>query len=180
MSFGRVFRLVALVLGAVTLVLAVVEVVVVVRTREFLAESSTATGQVIELVPRQSCDEREDERGDERQVCSTVYAPRVRYTSVDGREIVFVSSTASSSPAYAEGDRVTVRYRPDRPAQAQIDTVMDIWFSAILVGIFLLVVAGLCAVWIVLAVKFRHVDEESGPTPRGRTARPGLPRRRSR
>jgi preprotein translocase subunit SecF len=155
MSIGRAFRIVAIALCAITLVLAAVEVVVVVRTRSFLAESSTAPGQVVGLEPRQSCSSREDERGDEREVCTTVYAPRVRFTSADGRQVVFVSSVASSSPSYAEGDRVQVRYRPDRPAQAQIDTVGDVWFDAIVVGVITLVLAVLGAVWVVLAVRFR-------------------------
>ena len=41
-------------------------------------------------------------------------------------------------------------------AQAQVDSVMGIWLGVIVSGFFTLVLAGLCAVWVVLAVKFRR------------------------
>lgn len=156
MSIGRAFRLAALVLGAITLVLAAIEVVVVVRTRSFLAESITAPGQVVALEPRESCSTRKDEGGEERQTCGPVYAPRVRFIAADGREVVFVSDVASNPPSYAAGDRVEVRYRPERPAQARIAAVSEMWLGAIVVGSITAVFAGLTALWAVLAARFRE------------------------
>ena len=50
MSFGRAARIVAVILGAVAVVLAVICGVIVVRTQAFLADSSVASGQVIVAV----------------------------------------------------------------------------------------------------------------------------------
>ena len=155
MSFGRAFRLVALALGVVTVVLGVLCGVLTFRTRTFLAGSSTAPGQVVGLVERESCDHSDDREDGRQQVCSTVYAPRVSFTTADGRQVVFVSGTASSPPTYAEGDRVEVRYRADDPSAARIDSVAGVWLSTLVTGGLALVFAGLCAVWVALAVKFR-------------------------
>ena len=59
MSFGRGFTLVAVIIGAVAIVLGVICAVITFRTRTFLAESSSASGQVIGIVLRESCDEDE-------------------------------------------------------------------------------------------------------------------------
>lgn len=150
-SFGRGFAIVAAALGVVTIVLGVICGVSVVRTQAFLAESLSASGEVIGLVSRQSCEERD---GGERE-CTTVYAPRVRFQTADGREITFVSDTASSPPEHDEGDLVEVRYRADRPADARIDSVTGIWLGTIVTGILTAVFAAMCVIWIVLAVRFR-------------------------
>jgi uncharacterized protein DUF3592 len=152
MSFGRAFRLVAIILGAVTLVLGVICGVLIFRTRAFLADSSTASGQVVNLVPRESCDRDNDHR---ETRCTTVYAPRVRFTTEDGRQIVFVSGTASNPPSHEEGDRVDVRYRTSDPGDARLDTLTGIWLSSMVTGGLTLFFAAFCVVWIVLAVRFR-------------------------
>ena len=151
MSFGRAFTLVAVGLGAIALVLGVISGVIVVRTQAFLAESSIATGQVIGLVPRTSCEEDDD--GDRN--CTTAYAPRVRFTTDDGRQVVFVSDTAANPPEHERGDRVEVRYRASEPTDARIDSVSGIWLGAIITGALSLFFLAFCVVWVVLAVRFR-------------------------
>jgi Protein of unknown function (DUF3592) len=151
MSFGRAFRLVAIILGAVTVILAVICSVIVVRTQAFLADSSSASGQVVGLVPRQSCDTDDDGH----RTCSTVYAPRVRFTTADGQSVVFVSDTASNPPEHEEGDRIDVRYRTNDPTDAVVDSVTGIWLSAIITGGLAVFFAAMCGVWVVLAVRFR-------------------------
>ena len=47
MSFGRGFTLVAVILGVIAIVLGVVCAVITLRTRAFLAESSSASGEVV-------------------------------------------------------------------------------------------------------------------------------------
>ena len=150
MSFGRAFTLVAVILGVLTIGVGVVCGVVVVQTRSFLDESTVTSGQVIELVSRQSCEVEDGER-----TCSRVYAPRVRFSTADGRRVVFESATASSPASYEEGDRVDVRYRTSDPDDARIDSVVDVWFGALLAGGFTLVLGVLAGVWTVLAVRFR-------------------------
>jgi hypothetical protein len=152
MSFGRGFTLVAVILGVIALILGVVCGVIALRTQAFLAESTSATGQVIGLVPRESCDEDDDGH----RTCTTVYAPRVRFATADGREIVFVSDTASSPASYSEGDRVTIRYRPNEPTKARLDTVTDIWLGAMITGGLASFFAIFSGIWIALAIRFRN------------------------
>jgi hypothetical protein len=152
MSFGRGFTLVAAILGLIAIVLGLVCGVTAFRTRAFLTESTSAPGEVIGIVPRESCDEDDDGH----RSCTTVYAPRVRYTTADGREIVFVSDTASSPASYSEGDRVTIRYRPDEPTNARLDTVTGIWLSSIITGGLALFFAVFSGIWIALAIRFRN------------------------
>lgn len=151
-SIGRGFRLVAVILGALALVMGVVCGVVAFRTRAFLADSSSASGQVIQLVSRQSCSQDDDGRD---RNCTTVYAPRVRFTTADGQQIVFVSGTASSPPSYEVGDRVDIRYRSNDPSDARIDSVTGVWIATIITGGIALLFAVLCGVWVILAVRFR-------------------------
>jgi preprotein translocase subunit SecF len=151
MSFGRAFTLVAVIFGVLTVVMGVICGVFVVRTQAFLSESTVAPGRVVSLVPRESCDE--DDRG---RRCSTAYAPRVRFTTAEGEQVVFVSATASSPPAHEQGDIVDVRYRPDDPTDARIDTLSGIWLGAMITGGLTLFFAAFAAVWIVLAVRFRR------------------------
>jgi hypothetical protein len=123
------------------------------RTRAFVAMSSVATGQVIGLEPRESCDDENDGR---EPVCRTLFAPRISFVAADGRTIEFVSSTAESPPAYAEGDRVQVRYPPDRPADAQVDAVTGLWLGSIVTGAITLVLAAISVVFVVIALQIRH------------------------
>ena len=85
-----------------------------------------------------------------------MYAPRVTFTTADGRTVVFESRTASSPASYAEGDRVQVRYRAEDVSDARIDSVTGVWLSSLVTGGLTLAFGGLCAVWVVLAVKFRR------------------------
>ena len=156
MSFGRAFRLVAVGLGGLAVVLAIICVVNVVRTRAFLAGSAVATGQVVELVDRESCRDGDQDEDRDREVCSTVWAPRIVFTTVEGRDVEFVSAVAEAPPAYAEGDLVDVRYDPRRPAQARVDSLAGVWLAVIITGALAAVFAGMCAIWVVLAVKFRR------------------------
>lgn len=153
MSFGRGFTIVAVALGAVAVVLGVVCGVIVVYTRAFLADSVSASGQVVALLPRQSCDTDDD--GDRN--CTTVYAPRIRFTTAGGRQVVFVSGSASSPPSYEEGDRVDVRYRASDPTDARIDSVSGVWLGALVTGGLAVFFAAFCVVWVVLAVRFRKL-----------------------
>lgn len=152
MSFGRLATIVAVGLGVVAVVLAVVTGVIIVRTQGFLSDSVSTSGEVIGLVPRQSCDEDDDGH----RTCRTVYAPRVRFTTGDGRQVTFVSGTASNPPEHEEGDRIDVRYRANDPSDAVIDSVTDVWLGAIVTGGIAAMFAVFCTIWVVLAVRFRN------------------------
>lgn len=67
-----------------------------------------------------------DGRQTSRDVSTTSYAPVVRYTTQEGREIEFHGRGGSDTP-FAAGQRVDVIYDPDHPANARIVTFIDLW-----------------------------------------------------
>ena len=97
------------------------------NTRQFLAQSATAPGEVVDLVLRSS------QTGDSR-TSSGVYYPVVRFATPEGQYIEFQSGVGSQPPAYRIGDPVTVRYRPDDPYRARIDSFFQLWFLSVLFG----------------------------------------------
>ena len=64
-----------------------------------------------------------------RQVERSSYAPVVRFTTNEGREIEF-HGRGGSETSLAEGDRVTVIYDPTNPIRASIATFLDFWLPS--------------------------------------------------
>ena len=54
-------------------------------------------------------------------VPNTLYHERVRFTTPDGRTVVFTSALASPNSDVELGRSVPVRYRPEDPEHAQVD-----------------------------------------------------------
>lgn len=125
-----VLVLLAAIFGGVALILLLIAGGLALHTRSFLGDAASAEGTVVELVGRQSCSTDDDHR----RTCSTVYAPRVRFTTADGREIEYLSTNATSPPAYHEGQQVDVRYRPADPTDARIHSFVDLWLAPVIVG----------------------------------------------
>jgi hypothetical protein len=81
---------------------------------------------------------RSDGSEGRREVERYSYAPVVRFTTNQGREIEFHGRGGSETP-FAEGDRVTVIYDPANPIRASIATFLDLWLpSAVAFGVTLL------------------------------------------
>jgi Protein of unknown function (DUF3592) len=55
-------------------------------------------------------------------VPNVLYHERVQFTTADGRTVVFTSALASPESDVELGRLVPVRYRPEDPEQAQVDT----------------------------------------------------------
>jgi hypothetical protein len=72
---------------------------------------------------------RSDDSEVRRQVERASYAPVVRYTTNEGREIEF-HGRGGSETSLAEGDRVTVIYDPANPIRASIATFLDFWLPS--------------------------------------------------
>jgi hypothetical protein len=64
-----------------------------------------------------------------REVQRSSYAPVVRFTTNEGREIEF-HGRGGSETSLAEGDRVTVIYDPANPIRASIATFLDLWLPS--------------------------------------------------
>jgi hypothetical protein len=103
----------------------------------FVAQSNSsdshADGTVVELVPSGSGS-------------SPRYRARVEFATSGGTRVRFLSSISSNPPPARLGDHVDVRYRPDNPHDATINTYWQVWFLPTLLGIigapFLLVGTG--------------------------------------
>ena len=81
------------------------------RTRGLLKTGARGEGTVV------GADER---TRTQRNDVVTYYYPQVRFTTAEGRQVVFTSSFGSSAKPEL-GYRLRVRYRPDDPGQAEVD-----------------------------------------------------------
>ena len=97
-------------------------------TRQFLRTVVEAPGVVIDNVQRESPRSSRD--------VYWMFYPRFSFETSDGREIVVISKTGSSQPAYDEDEPVTVLYDPRQPDHASIKSFTDLWrHSIILCGL---------------------------------------------
>ncbi|MDR3660453.1 MAG: DUF3592 domain-containing protein [Mycobacterium sp.] len=92
-----------------------------------------ADGTVVELVPS-------------GHGSSPRYRARVEFTTSTGAQIRFLSSVSSNPPPAKLGEHVDIRYDPNDPHDATIDSYWQVWFLPTLLGIisapFLLVGTG--------------------------------------
>lgn len=96
---------------------------VLVRTSAWLSRTTTAEGTVVahEAASPAAAGARAPHGGRTATVVEVV-----RFRDADGIERRFTSSIATSHP-FAPDAPVTVRYRPDAPDDARIDTFFRIW-----------------------------------------------------
>jgi hypothetical protein len=111
-SSPKVLLLVGVVFGGVALVLLGVCTLLVLNDREFRSTAVETTGTVVAYETHYDTDE-----GRRRES----YSPVVRFTAPDGRQLEARTNVSTSSRPRI-GDRVTVLYQPDDPADARIDT----------------------------------------------------------
>jgi hypothetical protein len=108
--------LIAVFLGIVTFLLFA-------NTLTFVGSAVSVPGEVVGL---------------EREPGEDLYSPRVRFTTVGGRQVEFVSSMYSKPPGFHVGEQVTVRYSPGRPERAEVQSFFRIW-GAVIISFFLFV-----------------------------------------
>jgi hypothetical protein len=100
---------------------------------DLYAAGARAEGQVVEIRESRSIvtEEVTTPAGREvrRDVERTSYAPVVRFTTQEGREIEF-HGRGGSGTDFAEGDTVTVVYDRDNPSRARIVSFVDLWLPA--------------------------------------------------
>lgn len=128
----RLFRWVLRGSFAVGVVALIVGAVLLVRTAQFVARAEHATGTVIDL-SRETDSEGQD-----------IFYPVVRFTTADGDEIEFKSSSGSAPASESPGDRVDVLYDPNDPNDAQLGGFFHLWLFTIIpfaIGAAFIVVA---------------------------------------
>jgi hypothetical protein len=101
------------------------------ETESFLKTAIKTTGEVIALDETRTSDN------------GVVYQPVFRFTTRDGREVVFRSSTASSPPAYGLGEKAELAYPESAPESARALATSSLWFDTLLLGFFGVVFGGI-------------------------------------
>lgn len=150
----------ALVLGIVTLW----------NTVELYSSGARTEGTVLEVRETRRIEQEEVTRPDgsdyRRNVERVSYAPVVRFTAVDGREIEF-HGRGGGDRGFAQGDRVTVVYDPADPIRARIISFVDLWLPTVAAFGVAVLFGG--SVW--LSRWSRHRGEASAPPARPRRHR---------
>jgi hypothetical protein len=103
---------------------------------EFIRRSAVVQGMVVGL--------REERDGMDAR---SVRYPRIRFQTVDGRDITFESDMARGGDTWRIGETLSVRYRLDHPETAELDSFAALWGAtitfALLAFVFIAVGAGL-------------------------------------
>jgi hypothetical protein len=121
-----------MILAAYGVVFGLVMLVPALRTRGLLETGAQAEGTVVGA---------EEQTRTRRNDVVTYYYPRVRFTTPDGRQVVFTSGLGSPGQPQM-GYRLRVRYRPGQPEQAEVDRAATWMLRAgfgVVVGLGLLV-----------------------------------------
>lgn len=91
------------------------------RRRAFVRQSTTTVGTIVAVTETREHDD-------------ISYFPKVRFRTPSGREVTFRSEIGRSWRAGRIGQTVAVRYRPDPPHGAEIDTFVALWGATLLFG----------------------------------------------
>ena len=97
------------------------------HTRQFLQNAEGVSGVVVENICKPGVG-----MGDRPAGC---YCPRIRFQTVDGHEINFVSDSGCNPAAYSVGESVSLLYDPQQPDKASINSFTSLWFIPIGLGI---------------------------------------------
>jgi hypothetical protein len=95
-----------------------------------LSREESAPGVVVEMVIRPVYDENDRDR-----LLNEFHYPVVRFSDRDGRRRNVQMTAGSDPPTYEVGDEVTVRYDPEKPLDARIDSFGSSALMWILPGI---------------------------------------------
>ena len=113
------------------LVFIVVGIGFMVREHMIILKSHIVEGQVIEMISVRSLQDKSPGG----------FIPKVKFKTMEGREIVFNPKVGSSTPGVSAGDRVLVAYNRENPFRARLLTFgyrFGFWYT--IVGLGLLII----------------------------------------
>jgi len=93
-------------------------------TRNRITGMLPAEGRVVEIVPRTSTGSRRRDR--------TSFYPIIEFRTAEGQLIRFEGRSGSNPPSYRIGDAVRVRYNPQLPQDAYIDSWWELWSPVVI------------------------------------------------
>jgi hypothetical protein len=114
----------SLLFGLVGLYLVSVAIRIIVRMRDWNARAIRAEGTIVGF---------EEERPTGERAGHPLYAPLVTFTTASGETIDFKSSRSERPNPYTVGQRVAVRYLPEDPNGADLESVAAGWMSLVVV-----------------------------------------------
>lgn len=103
------------------------------HVRAFLKTAQKSEGMVVELSRHSS--------GASIKSSGNYFYPVVKFKTLGGKEIEFVSSAGANPAEYEVGDKVSVFYDPLRPHQAKINSFLDVWLFPV-ISLFLGIIFG--------------------------------------
>lgn len=118
-------RMIFLLFLAIAVLMLVISGIATVNTSLTLSREKSAPGVVLQLI------ERQDSSG------NVFYYPVVEYTLPDGKLTRATISEGSWPASYYQGQQVTVRYSPERPLVARIQSTsgtLGMWTLSIITG----------------------------------------------
>lgn len=102
------------------------------REHRLILSSQIVPGRVIELVPSHGS------KG------GTMYAPKIRFTTIEGQEIIFTTTYSTSYPGVSVGDHVHMAYDQVNPKKARIlrfGYTFGFWYCVVGVGLLLVFIS---------------------------------------
>jgi len=144
------FNIILWVFGGVAALMLLIAVVSGGSAFSKLSREESTSGIVVEMVVRPVYDQNDRDR-----LINEFHYPVVRFAARDGRVREVQMAEGSDPPSYEVGDEVTVRYDPEKPLEARIDSFGSnalLWILPGITGILGLAFAG--AVFVVQKLNF--------------------------
>jgi hypothetical protein len=98
-------------------------------TLKFRKSAQTTEGQIVSYDTEVS-----ESRSNGRTKRTTMYRAIYEYRDLSGTTHQAKASSSSSSKGYAVGAKVPVRFMPNNPDDARIDSFMENWFAPLILG----------------------------------------------
>lgn len=121
------------------LLLVVIAVFILMRTRSFIGSSQEVKGKVVRNVYRSSSD-------------GGGYAPVFGFTTIDGRYVEVEDKLESNPPQFREGEVLDILYDPQNPSRARVKKWMNLYFTPLLLGGMGVVFGGVGVVLLIFAI----------------------------
>lgn len=99
------------------------------ESKQLYTEGVRAEGQIVGL------NEKRGTRDKETGYREVTFAPVIRFTDDNGRDVVFTSSQRSRSSRFLIGNSIDIIYNRDNPKKAVIDGIMSLWMMPAISGL---------------------------------------------
>ncbi len=119
----KTIRTMQIVFGATAMIFLIASISAAINTLNFLENAIGTEGEVIALAESRSSDSH-----------NSLYAPVVMFTTTEGKEEVFVSSSSSYPAAYDVGESIEVLYLEEDPSEVKIKGFFSFWGISFITG----------------------------------------------